>query len=59
MKRLKEHGLTIENIISMPDQKLYEMIKEATYSEKKVKTIKNISRILVEQYDGKVPSDIN
>ena len=36
MKRLKEYGLTVENILETDDLKLLELIRETNFAKKKV-----------------------
>ena len=40
MKRLKKHGLYLENVLSMTDSALHSLIREANFASKKVKYIK-------------------
>ena len=54
-KNLIDYGLTIDKILKIDDEKLYELIKKVNFNRKKVKTIKNITKILKENHNSKVP----
>ena len=57
-KNLIDYGLTIDSILEIDDEKLYELIKKVNFNRKKVKTIKNITKILKENHNSKVPSTL-
>jgi len=44
--------------LEIDDEKLYELIKKVNFNRKKVKTIKNITKILKENHNSKVPSTL-
>jgi len=58
MKNLKHHGLNIENILNTDINKLWRLIYVVNFNQKKVTTIKNITKILKEKYDSKVPEKL-
>uniref|UniRef100_UPI00398F1D9A endonuclease III-like protein 1 n=1 Tax=Pristiophorus japonicus TaxID=55135 RepID=UPI00398F1D9A len=58
MKRLREHGLTVENILKMEDKTLGELIYPVGFWRSKVKYIKQTTAILKEQYNGDIPSSV-
>ena len=43
----------------LSEQQIYEIIKPCGLGPKKSKAIKNLSKILVEEYDSKIPCDID
>jgi len=57
-KNLIDYGLTVDSILEIDDEKLYELIKKVNFNRKKVKTIKNITKILKENHNSKVPSTL-
>ncbi|XP_048408314.1 endonuclease III-like protein 1 isoform X1 [Stegostoma tigrinum] len=59
MKQLREHGLTVENILKMDDKTLGELIYPVGFWRNKVKYIKQTTAILKEQYNGDIPSSVN
>ncbi|MEF8879779.1 MAG: endonuclease III [Candidatus Thermoplasmatota archaeon] len=56
IKLLKEYN-TPKEIIQLPDEKIQEIIYPVGFYKVKSKRIKNISKTLIEEYDGKVPKD--
>jgi len=58
-KKLFEIADTPEKIAKMPLKKLQEIIMPVNYYITKSKRIKDISKILIEEYDGKVPDDFD
>ncbi|GFY41738.1 hypothetical protein TNIN_314221 [Trichonephila inaurata madagascariensis] len=54
-QRLIEHGLTVDNILNTPDEKIGELIYPAGFWKTKIKFIKNTTRILKDQYNGDIP----
>ncbi|XP_078691665.1 endonuclease III-like protein 1 [Branchiostoma floridae x Branchiostoma belcheri] len=58
MKRLIEHGLTVDNILKTSDQKLGELIYPVGFWKTKVKYIKNTTQILKDQYGGDIPTTV-
>ncbi|XP_078611877.1 endonuclease III-like protein 1 [Branchiostoma floridae x Branchiostoma japonicum] len=58
MKRLIDHGLTVDNILKTSDQKLGELIYPVGFWKTKVKYIKNTTQILKDQYGGDIPATV-
>ena len=58
-KKLFESAKTPHEIVLMPLKKLQKIIRPVNYYITKSKRIKEISKILIEQYDGKVPDDFD
>ncbi|XP_015922065.2 endonuclease III-like protein 1 isoform X2 [Parasteatoda tepidariorum] len=54
-QRLIEHGLTVDNILNTPDEKIGELIYPAGFWKSKIKFIKNTSQILKDKYNGDIP----
>lgn len=59
MKRLKEYGLTVDSMHAIDPAKLKELIFECNFNATKVKNIKEIARMLKEDMNGKLPTDLN
>ncbi|XP_067859567.1 endonuclease III-like protein 1 [Heptranchias perlo] len=59
MKQLRDHGLTVENILKMEDKTLGELIYPVGFWRSKVKYIKQTTAILREQYDDDIPSSVS
>lgn len=49
---------TPEKMVELPDEKIGELIYPAGFYKTKAKTIKSISKKLIEEYDSKVPDSI-
>ncbi len=45
-----------EKILQLPDKKLEKLIYSSGHYKKKAKTLKYVSKILIEKYNGKVPN---
>jgi len=58
MERLKEHGLTIENIINTNDEQLTDLIKSVAFYRRKVKYIKETALILRDKYNNDIPNSL-
>ncbi|XP_058173951.1 endonuclease III-like protein 1 [Anopheles ziemanni] len=58
MVRLKKHGLTPESIVSTDDAVLEKLIYPISFYRNKTKFIKQMSQILIDQYDGDIPNNI-
>ena len=56
MNELLEHGLTVENILETDGGKILEMTAILMYSKKKVQYIKQVTEILKNDYDSRVPA---
>ena len=48
---------TPKKILKLPQKKLEKLIYSSGYYKNKAKTIKHVSKVLIEKYKGKVPSD--
>ncbi|HID71481.1 MAG TPA: endonuclease III [Thermoplasmata archaeon] len=48
-----------EDILSLPEEKLRELIKSAGFYRVKAKRLKEICKVLVEKYNGEVPEDFD
>ncbi|XP_043567130.1 endonuclease III-like protein 1 isoform X1 [Chiloscyllium plagiosum] len=59
MKQLRDHGLTVDNILKMDDKTLGELIYPVGFWRSKVKYIKQTTAILKEQYNGDIPSSVS
>ncbi|CAM1290978.1 NTHL1 (predicted) [Pycnogonum litorale] len=58
MCRLKEHGLSVDNILKMDDDTLGQLIYPVGFWKNKVKYIKGTTRILKSEYDGDIPNSV-
>ncbi|HSA06643.1 MAG TPA: endonuclease III [Candidatus Gastranaerophilales bacterium] len=58
-EKLFEIADTPESIAKMPYEELCRIVKSINYYKTKADNIQRISRILLEEYDGKVPDDID
>lgn len=59
MSRLKDYGLTIDKMIEIEEDKLAEIIKGVSFHPTKSKYIKSTSKTLKDEFDSKVPSDLD
>ncbi|XP_062913577.1 endonuclease III-like protein 1 [Mobula hypostoma] len=59
MKQLREHGLTVENILRTDDKTLGELIHPVGFWRNKVRYIKQTTAILKEQYGGDIPNTVS
>jgi len=50
---------TPKKILKIPEKKLEKILYSTGFYKKKTKTIKNVSRIIAEKYNNKVPSDLD
>ncbi len=57
--RLFQVADTPEKIASLPVEEIEELIKPAGFPKEKAKRIKEVSKILLEKFGGKVPSEFN
>ena len=55
MRKLQDHGLTVENILRTDDDVLRSMLFGVGFYNNKTKYIKQTSQILIEKYGGDVP----
>ncbi|XP_058061599.1 endonuclease III-like protein 1 [Anopheles bellator] len=58
MTRLKKHGLTPESIIATDADVLEKLIYPVSFYKNKTKFIKRVSQILIDQYGGDIPDNI-
>lgn len=58
MKKLREHGCSIDNILETSDQVLGELIYPVGFWKKKIEYIKRTSKILQEEYNGDIPDTV-
>ncbi|XP_063534216.1 uncharacterized protein LOC134744367 [Cydia strobilella] len=58
MERLREKGLTIDNVLSMSDDELGKLIYPVGFWKTKVKYIKKTTQTLKEQYNGDIPDSV-
>ena len=52
---MNQHGLTVENILQTPDEKINELIYKVGFRNNKTKFLKQIVQILIDEYDGDIP----
>jgi len=57
--RLFERYPSIEDVAYAPLEELETLIRKAGFYHVKARRIREVSRIILEEYDGKVPDDIN
>ena len=50
---------TPEKILKIPQEKLEKLIFSSGYYKNKAKTIKHVSKVILEEYGGKVPNDLD
>ncbi|RZF48810.1 hypothetical protein LSTR_LSTR003190 [Laodelphax striatellus] len=58
MLKLREHGLTVDNILKTSDNDLRKLINTVGFWKRKVEYIKKTSAILKERYDGDIPNTV-
>uniref|UniRef100_A0A182QTU4 Endonuclease III homolog n=1 Tax=Anopheles farauti TaxID=69004 RepID=A0A182QTU4_9DIPT len=58
MLRLKKHGLTPESIVATESATLEKLIYPVGFYKNKTKFLKQISQILIDQYAGDIPNNI-
>merc|ERR1712150_136307 len=58
MKKLRDHGCTIENILNTSDKTLEGLIYPAGFYKRKVEYIKKTSVILRDEYKGDIPDTV-
>jgi len=58
MTKLKQHGLTIDNILATTDEQLGELIYPVGFWKRKVSYIKETSQVLKDEYDGDIPDTV-
>ncbi|XP_072931706.1 uncharacterized protein Nthl1 [Epargyreus clarus] len=59
MERLRERGLTVDNVLSMSDEELGKLIYPVGFWKTKVKYIKKTTQTLKDQYDGDIPDSVD
>jgi endonuclease-3 len=55
VQRLKEKGLSVDSILEIDLEELSNIIKPVGFYNKKAKTVKEISKILKDKYNSKIP----
>ena len=58
-QKLIEYGLTIDNMIKIPIEKLTEIIFKVSFHNNKSKSIKKLAEILREKYNDNAPESLN
>lgn len=58
MMRLRQHGLTVQNILDTSDKKLGELIYPVGFWKRKVEYIKETSQTLKDKYNEDIPSTV-
>jgi endonuclease-3 len=58
MENLKQHGLTIENVIKTDVKKIDQMISKVGFHERKAQYLKAVAQILKDQYNGDIPDTL-
>ncbi len=58
-KALFSVASTPEEILELPQEKLEKLIFSSGYYKNKAKTIKHVSKVILEEYNGKVPSELD
>ncbi|KAG5883005.1 hypothetical protein JTB14_033460 [Gonioctena quinquepunctata] len=58
MKRLREHGCTVKNILDTSDEKLGELIYPVGFWKSKVKYIKKTTEMLEKEYNCDIPDSV-
>ncbi|KAJ8246235.1 hypothetical protein GJAV_G00265320 [Gymnothorax javanicus] len=58
MEKLRQHGLTVQNILSTDDQTLGELIYPVGFWKTKVKYIKQTTAILQKEFGGDIPDSV-
>ncbi|KAL1494005.1 hypothetical protein ABEB36_009680 [Hypothenemus hampei] len=58
MLRLREHGCTVDKILTTSDEDLGNLIKPVGFWKKKAQYIKKATQILKSQYNGDIPKSI-
>ena len=56
---LFEHADTPQKILALPPEKLIEIIYPVGFYKRKTETIRNISKRLIEEYEGRVPDSLD
>ncbi|KAL0490361.1 NTHL1, partial [Acrasis kona] len=58
MKKLQEHGCTVDHIMNTPIEDIAKLIKPVTYYTKKAQYIHDTTKILQQQYKGDIPKTV-
>jgi len=58
-KNLFKVADTPQKVVKLPIKKLEKLIYSSGYYKNKARTIKHVSQVLLDKYQGKVPNDIN
>ncbi|XP_075230730.1 nth-like DNA glycosylase 1 isoform X2 [Lycorma delicatula] len=59
MLKLREHGLTVDNILNTDDESLANLINKVGFWRIKAKNIKRTTQILKDEYDGDIPDTVD
>ena len=59
MERLTKRARTPEDIILMPVKELQQIIYPVGFYRNKSQTLKNVSQIIIDKYQGKVPDSLD
>ena len=58
MTKLKNYGLTLNKMYKTSEKEIFELIKEINFNRNKARYIKESTRMIVEDFGGKVPSTL-
>jgi endonuclease-3 len=58
MRKLQEHGCTVDNILETPTEKIAALIKSVSFASKKAEYIAKTTKILKEKYHGDIPDNL-
>lgn len=58
MQKLRQHGLTVHNILNTDDKTLGELIYPVSFWKSKVNYIKKTTQILHDEYNGDIPDSV-
>uniref|UniRef100_A0A1B6LA97 Endonuclease III homolog n=1 Tax=Graphocephala atropunctata TaxID=36148 RepID=A0A1B6LA97_9HEMI len=58
VERLRDHGLTVDNILATDDTVLGQLIHPVGFWKKKVKYIKAATQVLKDEYNGDIPDTV-
>ena len=59
MMKLREHGLTVENIVNTSEEKLGQLIYPVGFWRSKARYLLKTCTVLVEKYGGDIPSNVD
>jgi endonuclease-3 len=58
MKKLREHGLTVDNILDTEEEDIQDLIYGVGFYRRKAEYIKRTTKIIKEEYEGVVPDEL-